>query len=122
MPGYPFVPQMDPATSSALAITINDTATHILGPFTPQLGRQMWLTLDATVAASGTAQLLRSTNGGTTQLPLTRNSTPIGNYAFGSEAGVIVNEPLPYAETDATATYYLTITLTAGTVTVRLAQ
>jgi hypothetical protein len=108
------------ATSTPLTATIGDTAAHALGPFTPQLSREIWLTLNAT-AASGTAQLLRSTDGGTTQLGLTAGGLAIGSYSFAAASGSIVNEILS-VETDATATYYLSITLTAGSVAARVAQ
>jgi hypothetical protein len=109
------------ATSTPLTATINDTAAHVLGPFAPQLAREIWLTLNATVAASGSAQLLRSTDGGTTQLGLTAGGLAIGAYTFSAASGSIVNEILS-VETDAAATYYLSITLTAGTVAARVAQ
>lgn len=109
------------ATSTPLTATISDTATHVLGPLTPQLARQIWLTLNASVVASGTAQLLRSIDGGTTKLALTRDSVAIGSFSFTDKTGAIVNEPVQ-TETDASATYYLSITLTAGIVTVRVAQ
>ena len=109
------------ATSTPLTATISDTAAHTLGPFTPQLARQIWLTLNATAAASGTAQLLRSNDGGTTRIGITQGSSVAASYQFSAVTGAIVNEPL-VTETDASATYFLTITLTAGNVTVRIAQ
>jgi len=109
------------AASTPVTATISDTASHVLGPMTPQLARALWLTLNATAAASGTAQLLRSTDGGVSKLALTRDSVPIGSFVFTAASGSIVNEPVQI-ETDAAATYYLSITLTAGTVVVRLAQ
>ena len=109
------------ATSVALTATIGDTVAHLLGPLTPQLNRQIWVTLNATVQASGTAQLLRSTDGGTTRLAITRQGVAIGTFTFNSMTGAIVNEPVQ-TETDASATYYLAITLTAGAVSVRMAQ
>jgi hypothetical protein len=115
--GAPFLP----ATSAPLTAIISDTAAHTLGPFAPQLARQIWLTLNATVAASGSAQLLRSTDGGATKLAPTANGAPLAQLEFTDALGVIVNEPV-LPETDAAATYFVTITLTAGTVTVRVAQ
>jgi hypothetical protein len=109
------------ATSAPLTATVSDTVAHVLGPMTPQLARQIWVTLNATVQASGTVQLLRSTDGGTTKLAITRDSVAIGSFAFSATTGAIVNEPVQI-ETDASASYYLAITLTAGTVAVRVAQ
>ena len=114
-------PGWDAATSTPIIQIISDTSAHILGPFAPQLTRPIWITLNATASASGAAQILRSTDAGLTKLAITSKSVPIGNYAFGGDLGVIVNEPI-IIETDASATYYLSITLTAGTVSVRIAQ
>ena len=96
----------------------------IIGPFTPHLARAMILTLNATVAASGSAQLLRSVDNGTTQLNLTKDGGIDGTWQFGlgaPAAGVIVNEAVR-TETEAAATYFLSLVLTAGTVTLRLSQ
>jgi len=109
------------ATSTPIVATINDTAAHTLGPFAPQLAREVWMTLNATVLASGTAQLLRSTDGGATKVGLTAGGQQIGFYAFSGVTGAIANE-IQTVETDAAATYFISITLTAGTVAVRLAQ
>jgi hypothetical protein len=109
------------ATSTPLTATINDTAAHMLGSFAPQLSRQIWLTLNATVAASGTARLLRSNDGGITKIGVTLGGSMAASYQFSAATGVIVNEAI-LTETDASATYFLAITLSAGTVTVRVAQ
>ena len=109
------------ATSAPIVATVTDTALHTLGPLAPQLSREIWLTLNATAAASGIAQLLRSTDAGATKVGLTAGGQSIGSYAFSSATGAIVNEILT-VETDAAATYFLSITLTAGTVAVRVAQ
>ena len=109
------------ATSVPVTATINDTATHVLGPFTPNLARDIWLTINATAAASGTAQLLRSNDGGTTTIGVTSQGAIKASFQFTAINGAIVNEAV-HNESDATATLYLSITLTAGAVTVRLAQ
>ena len=109
------------ATSVPIVTTISDTAAHVLGPFAPQLSREIWLTLNATVGASGTAQLLRSTDTGATKVGLTAGGQSIGSYTFSAATGAIVNEILT-VETDAAAVYFLSMTLTAGTVAVRVAQ
>jgi hypothetical protein len=109
------------ATSTPLTATINDTSTHLLGPFTPQLGREIWLTLNATVSATGSAQVLRSTDGGASKVGLTAMGIAVGAYTFAAVTGAIANE-IVSVETDAAAIYYLSITLPAGTVAVRVAQ
>ncbi len=109
------------APVSPLAALVSDTVPHVFGPFVPQLVREIWVTLNATAAASGTAKLLRSTDGGVTKIGLTACGAMIGSYAFNAVTGVIANE-IVSVETEAAATYYLSITLTAGTVAVRVAQ
>ncbi len=109
------------AAAAPLTATISDTTAHLLGPYTPQLAREIWLTLNATTSATGTAQLLRSADGGATKVGLTAGGLAVGAYSFTAQTGAIVNE-IVAVETDAAATYYLSITLTAGTVACRVAQ
>ncbi|KUR80746.1 hypothetical protein [Novosphingobium sp. FSW06-99] len=111
-----------PAGQEATGAGTSETP-WILGPFEPQLSRPIHLVLNA-IGASGTAQVLRSTDGGTTMLPITSGGAIAGDYAFGlgaPQTGIVVNEPIR-TETDAAATFYLAVTLTAGTLTVRKAQ
>ena len=99
------------ATSAPL--TGSSSASATVGPFTPQLGRPIWLTLSG--SWSGTVVVLRSTDGGATKLPLTAAGQGWG--AFGAN----VNEPVG-EETVAAARYYLQITLTSGSVTYEVRQ
>jgi hypothetical protein len=71
--------------------------------------------------ASGTAQLLRSTDGGTTKLGITTNGEPWALWSFSSLTGSVVNEATA-SESSTSATYYLTVTLTAGSVTCSVYQ
>ncbi len=107
----PTQPAMALATSVPLAGSAS--ATTVAGPFTPQLGRTIWVTLSGTW--SGNVQLLRSTDGGTTRLPLTAGGTAWGSFSAAA------NEPVT-DESDGAATYYLAITITSGTLTYRVAQ
>lgn len=91
--------QMMPRATST-PITGTSTTAAIVGPFTPQLGRPITVALAGTW--SGTAQLLRSTDGGTTKLPLTPAGVTLGTY---SAQGV----DQPWIETDSTATFYLSL-------------
>lgn len=92
----------------------------LLGPFQPQLTRDIWLTLNGT-GASGSAQLLRSNDRGTTRLSVTQAGAAIGAFSFANVTGAIVNEKL-VNETDASASYYVSIVLTAGALAIRLSQ
>lgn len=105
------LPEASPSTSTPRAGTAS--VSTMVGPFVPQLARAIWLTLSGTWA--GTAQLLRSTDGGATKLPLTIAGASWGSFTANG------NEPVA-EESDAAATYYLSITLTSGSVTYRVAQ
>lgn len=91
----------------------NANTSQAVGPFTPELGRPIWLSLSGTWA--GSVQVLRSTDGGVTRLPLTAGGQSWGRFTANC------NEPVA-EESDAAASYYLQITLTSGTVTYRVAQ
>jgi hypothetical protein len=99
--------------SGVTPLTGTAATTSTVGPFTPMLGRAIVLTLSGTWA--GTAQLLRSTDAGTTKLPITIAGSAWGSYTANC------NEPVT-EETESGAVYYLSITLSSGTVTYRLAQ
>lgn len=99
------------ATAAALAGSTAVSAT--LGPFTPELGRAIWLTLSG--SWTGSAQLLRSVDGGTSKLPLTALGQPWGAFTGNANEAII-------EESCAGVTYYLAVTLTAGTLFYRVAQ
>jgi len=88
------------ATSTAIAGT--SSAAQVVGPFVPQLGRAITVALSAAAWPGGTAQLLRSTDGGTTRLPLTPAGVVLGTY---TRQGV----DQPWLETEAGATFYLSL-------------
>lgn len=108
------------ATSTPLAGAVSDTAAHVFGPFAPQLAREIWATLVGQ-GASGTAQLLRSTDGGATMAGLTAGGVAWAGWSFSAVSGSIVNEQVA-SESDAAASYYLAVTLSAGSLTYRIAQ
>lgn len=116
----PVLTLLDAAISTPLAGNVADTAAHTFGPFTPQLARDIWATLVGT-GASGTAQLLRSTDAGASKAGLTAGGRTWASWSFGGVTGSIVNEAIG-TESDAAAVYYLAVTLTAGSLTYRIAQ
>ena len=99
------------ATTAPVAGTAS--AATLAGPFAPALGRPIWLTLMG--SWTGTVKLLRSTDGGTTRLPMT-----IGGSGWGSFQGNC-NEPVA-EESVAGATYYLDFAVTSGTLSYRVTQ
>lgn len=108
------------ATAAPLTATIADTQAHLVGPFAPQLAREIVLQLVGT-GASGTAQLLRSIDGGATAYGVTAGGALWASHAFANVTGAIVNEAV-WTESSALATFYLAITLTAGSVSFVLHQ
>lgn len=107
----PVVVGAQPAT--AAAVTGSTNASTLAGPFVPDLRRPIWITLSG--EWTGTVRVLRSTDGGTTRLPLTVAGSPWAEFAANA------NEAFG-EESDAGATYYLDIQLTGGTLAYRVAQ
>jgi len=87
--------------------------TATIGPLSPIAGKEIWVTLSGTWI--GSAQLVRSTDGGTTKLPLTVGGSGWGSFTTNA------NEQVAYPS-DASGTYYLVATVTSGTLTYRVAQ
>lgn len=105
-----------PVTTSpaaATALTGSAAATGVLGPFQPAAGRAIMLSLSGTWV--GTVKLVRSTDGGTTKLPLTINGGVWAQFTTNCCEAV-------WEESDSTARFYLDVTLTSGTLAYRLAQ
>lgn len=101
-------------TIPAPAALAGSTATAVVvGPFTPNSGKPVVLALSGTW--TGTVKLVRSTDGGTTKLPLTAAGQAWG--VFGANCC----EPV-WEETVTGAALYLDIVLGSGTVAYRVAQ
>ncbi|MBA2935966.1 hypothetical protein HZF05_17945 [Sphingomonas sp. CGMCC 1.13654] len=99
--------------ATATPLVGSASASGAAGPFTPELGRAIWLTLGGTWA--GTVRVLRSLDGGTTCLPLSAGGQPWGVFTANAQ------EPVR-EETVAGATYWLDIALTSGTLTYEVRQ
>lgn len=84
----------------------------VAGPFIPALGRALMLCLSGTW--TGSVRLLRSTDGGTTRLPVTLGGSPWAEYDANCCEAV-------WEELDAGASLHLDIALTSGTLNYRLA-
>lgn len=107
IPGATAIPvsgTLNPVTLAATSTAIAGTSStaRVVGPFVPQLGRAITVALSAATWPGGTAQLLRSTDGGTTRLPLTPAGVVLGTY---TRQGV----DQPWLETEAGATFYLSL-------------
>lgn len=89
------------------------TASGNIGPFTPVVGRSVLLSLWGNW--SGTVQVMRSTDGGTTLLPLTIGGATWAVFTTNCCEAV-------WDESEAVARLYLGAMLTSGTLNYRLAQ
>jgi hypothetical protein len=88
------------ATSACLIGT--STGAQVVGPWSPQLGRDIYVELSGTTWPGGTAQLLRSSDGGATRLPLRPADTILGTLTgFGVDQ--------PWAEKGTGITFYLSL-------------
>ena len=89
------------------------STSALVGPFAPELGRAIWLTLAGDWA--GTVTVKRSVDGGATSHGLTAGGISWG--VFSANACEQVAQ-----ETDARAQYYLDISIVAGTLAYEVAQ
>jgi hypothetical protein len=99
--------QPDPGSASFAA------GVATIGPFDPQAGKEIWVALSGTWA--GTVQLMRSTDGGFTKLPLTVAGTPWGIFYANANEQVV-------SPSDTQGSYYLVAAITSGTLAYRMAQ
>ena len=101
------------AAAGSTPLAGSSSASGSFGPFVPELGRPIRLTTAGTW--TGSVQLLRSTDGGTTRLPLTAGGQGWGSYTANANEAVT-------EESESGATYYLGVTLSSGTISYRMAQ
>lgn len=107
----PTMPVIAPAISVPLVGSTG--ATGRFGPFVPELGRDLWVTLSGVWV--GTVRLLRSIDGGATKQGLTIAGDPWAVFTANA------NEAIG-GEGDVGATYYVDAVLTSGTLSYRVAQ
>lgn len=100
-------------TAPTTPLTGTATVSAVVGPYQPAIGRESILTLSG--SWTGTLRVLRSTDGGTTKLPLTVAGSPWAQFTGNC------CEPV-WDETEAVARLYLDIALTSGSLTYRIAQ
>ena len=101
-----------PAASS-LPLSGSANVSGVAGPFVPDMGRAIWVTLSG--EWDGLVRLLRSVDGGATRLPLT-----VGGASWAEFSGN-ANEPVGI-ESEANAVYYVDIALNSGALSYRVAQ
>ena len=101
----PVAATLPAAASVPVAGTLTDSGSA--GPFAPLLGRAIWVTLSG--SWTGSVQLLRSTDGGETRLPLTLGDGTVKAIWSGTVQASVTEE------TVAGASYYLQFTRSGGT-------
>ena len=106
----PVVARTEPGAPALAGTT---SATGVVGPFAPVLGRPVILSLTGTW--SGTVRVMRSTDAGANLVPLTAGGLPWASYAANYCEAV-------WEESARGAELYLNITLTSGSLTYRLEQ
>lgn len=87
--------------------------TQVVGPFVPEPGVPVWLTLSGTW--TGTVRVSRSVDNGATKHPLTAAGEPWAVFTTNCCEEV-------HDESESEAELYLDITRSSGTVEYRLAQ
>ena len=106
----PVITQSQPA-ATPLSGTASDTT--VTGPFVPTSGQPVILALSGNW--TGTVQVMRSTDGGKTQIPLTVAGRPWASFTANCCEAV-------WEEGSAEAELYLQIALTSGTLNYRIEQ
>ncbi len=95
------------------ALSGSSAVTGTFGPFVAVAGRPIVLALSG--SWTGSVRILRSTDTGTTKLPLTVAGSPWAQYTANCCEAF-------WEESDAAAQLYLEATLSAGTLVYRIAQ
>jgi hypothetical protein len=98
---------------SSMPLAGETSASGTFGPFVPDRGIAIWLSLSGTW--TGSAELLRSVDGGATRLPLTVAGQPWANFTGAA------NEPVG-EESSPDASYWLAVTIASGTLAYRVSQ
>ena len=107
------LPIVQQPISASAPLAGSTAATGIVGPFVPVVDRPVMLLLSG--AWTGSVRVLRSTDSGTTKLPLTLGG--IGWAQFSSNCC----EPV-WDESSVNALLYLDVTYASGTVVYRMEQ
>jgi hypothetical protein len=110
---HPLPVSTRPVAAQSTPLAGSAGASGLIGPFLPELGRPVWLSLSG--SWSGTVTVRRSVDGGATTQPLT-----LGGAAWASFTAN-ANEPVA-EEHEAAATYYLDVQIGSGTLAYRVSQ
>lgn len=100
-----------PSANTPQALAGTAAANTVAGPFAPLRGTAVTLSLSG--SWNGTVAVLRSTDGGTTKLPLTAGGQPWARFSANCCEAV-------WEENDPQASLWLDMTLASGSVSYRL--
>ena len=107
------LPVMTATATPPAALSGTSSITAVAGPFAPVAGRPLILTLNGSWA--GQVRIMRSTDSGTTKLPLTVAGSPWAVFTANCCEAV-------WEERETAAQFYLEITMSSGSVSYRLSQ
>jgi len=107
------LPVTSAAATSPTPLAGSATSNGVLGPFQPVPGRPVMLSLAGTW--TGSVKILRSTDGGSTRLPLTAMGQAYGTFTAN------MCEPV-WEEGEVGAQLYLDVTRTTGSIVYRMGQ
>lgn len=110
---HPLPVAQTPLAATSTPLAGSTSSTGVLGPFTPQLGRPIVLSLSGTW--TGSVQVKRSVDGGATKLALTAAGSAWASFTGNCCEAV-------WEESESGAEIYLDVTLASGTLTYRVAQ
>jgi hypothetical protein len=99
--------------ASSTAVIGSTSASTTVGPFVPQLGRDMLVELSGTW--TGSVQLMRSTDGGTTQVATTINGGTWGLWTANASES-------PVTPSSTRETFYLAVTIASGILAYKIFQ
>lgn len=119
--GFPFVQKMDAALSVPISGTMTSGATQVSSSFIPELGRSVYVEIIGAGGATGTINVVRSRDGGTTKFPITRNGVNTSALNPVGVTGIMFNEDVDVPES-ANFTYYIIATLSAGSISYNIFQ
>ena len=114
------LPNHGPASSTPLTGSIVTPVAGEIGPFKPQLDRDIVLMIIGS-NLTGTFQWKRSVDGGATKWPVTKMTSLVGDYSSTAFTGVVINEAVCHPTCDDDL-YYLDCNISTGTFTFDIRQ
>jgi hypothetical protein len=112
-PAHPLPTAQTVTAATSAPLAGSSAASGMFGPFTPQLGRPIWISLSGTW--TGTVTVQRSTDGGATKLSLTAGGQPWAIFTANA------NEAIGEESVDG-ASWWISAAIGSGTLAYRVQQ